>query len=220
MMELTKRWTLLSLTAGLAAAATAVSCTASESVARAVSSSAALTGEGTHGDGYARAKFGEAWADVDGNGCDTRNDILARYVTEDRLAANRCTVLSGRLKDPYTSAELAFRRGTPQPVQIDHIVSLHTAWHAGASKWNNTRRRAFANDPTNLLPTTLNSTKGDRAPAALFAATRDSRDKWKPSPAGQCTYARRFTLAAAEWNLTLGAADRAALAQMLARCPD
>jgi len=28
--------------------------------------------------GYSRAQFGQAWADVDRNGCDTRNDILAR----------------------------------------------------------------------------------------------------------------------------------------------
>ena len=28
--------------------------------------------------GYAREQFGPAWADVDRNGCDTRNDILRR----------------------------------------------------------------------------------------------------------------------------------------------
>ncbi|CAB4774826.1 unannotated protein [freshwater metagenome] len=28
--------------------------------------------------GYTRAEFGQAWADVDRNGCDTRNDILQR----------------------------------------------------------------------------------------------------------------------------------------------
>jgi hypothetical protein len=28
--------------------------------------------------GYAREKFGPAWFDADLNGCDTRNDILAR----------------------------------------------------------------------------------------------------------------------------------------------
>ena len=31
--------------------------------------------------GYSRAAFGPAWTDVDRNGCDTRNDILARDLT-------------------------------------------------------------------------------------------------------------------------------------------
>lgn len=29
-------------------------------------------------NGYLRAEFGSAWADVEKNGCDTRNDILRR----------------------------------------------------------------------------------------------------------------------------------------------
>jgi hypothetical protein len=31
--------------------------------------------------GYTRAQFGPTWADVDRNGCDTRNDILKRDLT-------------------------------------------------------------------------------------------------------------------------------------------
>ena len=31
--------------------------------------------------GYARERFGQAWADVDRNGCDTRNDVLRRDLT-------------------------------------------------------------------------------------------------------------------------------------------
>lgn len=31
--------------------------------------------------GYARTQFGAAWSDVDHNGCDTRNDILKRDMT-------------------------------------------------------------------------------------------------------------------------------------------
>ncbi|MDQ1710045.1 MAG: hypothetical protein QOG49_1430, partial [Frankiaceae bacterium] len=31
--------------------------------------------------GYSRALFGQAWADVDRNGCDTRNDVLRRDLT-------------------------------------------------------------------------------------------------------------------------------------------
>ena len=35
--------------------------------------------------GYTRAQFGPAWADVDRNGCDTRNDILKRDLTKEVL---------------------------------------------------------------------------------------------------------------------------------------
>src|SRR4051794_22277957 len=31
--------------------------------------------------GYERSLFGDGWVDVDHNGCDTRNDILARDLT-------------------------------------------------------------------------------------------------------------------------------------------
>jgi hypothetical protein len=32
--------------------------------------------------GYARSEFGQTWADVDRNGCDTRNDTLKRDLIE------------------------------------------------------------------------------------------------------------------------------------------
>ncbi|MDQ1622392.1 MAG: hypothetical protein QOH19_810 [Actinomycetota bacterium] len=31
--------------------------------------------------GYSREQFGQAWADIDRNGCDTRNDMLRRDLT-------------------------------------------------------------------------------------------------------------------------------------------
>ncbi len=34
--------------------------------------------------GYSRDQFGQAWADVDRNGCDTRNDTLRRDLTRSR----------------------------------------------------------------------------------------------------------------------------------------
>ncbi|WP_319075636.1 hypothetical protein [Micrococcus sp. M4NT] len=36
--------------------------------------------------GDSREEFGPAWTDVDRNGCDTRNDMLARDVAEQRTA--------------------------------------------------------------------------------------------------------------------------------------
>ena len=76
--------------------------------------------------GYDRALFGRAWADVDRNGCDTRNDVLRRDLTDYVLKAgtNGCLVLRGTLRDPYTGNRIAFVRG-PQSavVQVNHVVS-------------------------------------------------------------------------------------------------
>jgi hypothetical protein len=44
--------------------------------------------------GYTRDEFGPAWADVDRNGCDTRNDILARDLTTRRSSPAPTTVWS------------------------------------------------------------------------------------------------------------------------------
>ena len=52
--------------------------------------------------GYSRAAFGPAWADVDRNGCDTRNDILARDLVRLRMDGD-CKVTGGVLApEPYT----------------------------------------------------------------------------------------------------------------------
>lgn len=51
--------------------------------------------------GYERAAFGQRWADVDHNGCDTRNDMLRRDLLQVAVkpGTNGCVVLSGELVD-------------------------------------------------------------------------------------------------------------------------
>ncbi|KFI68243.1 hypothetical protein [Bifidobacterium magnum] len=63
--------------------------------------------------GYARDQFGPAWSDVDHNGCDTRNDILKRDLTDTtfKSGTHDCVVLTGTLADPYTGGNIAFQRG-------------------------------------------------------------------------------------------------------------
>ena len=67
--------------------------------------------EKTASDGYDRGcgdgegcVFGPAWADVDRNGCDQRNDVLHRDLTdvEVREGTQGCVVIAGVLDDPYT----------------------------------------------------------------------------------------------------------------------
>lgn len=164
--------------------------------------------------GYERALFGQAWLDTDRNGCDTRNDVLRRDLTRDVLKAdtNGCVLLSGRLDDPYTGTVIDFVRGqgTSSAVQIDHVVALSDAWQKGAQQWSGATRATFANDSLNLLavdgPT--NQSKGDGD-----AAT------WLPARSYRCAYAARIVAVKKAYGLWLTAAERDALAGILAGCP-
>ncbi len=62
---------------------------------------------------YDREAFGQRWADTDHNGCDTRNDILARDLARPTFkpGTRDCVVLSGTLAEPYTGATIEFQRG-------------------------------------------------------------------------------------------------------------
>ena len=164
--------------------------------------------------GYDRALFGQAWADADRNGCDTRNDVLRRDLTAYVLKAgtNGCLVLRGTLRDPYTGNRIAFVRG-PQSavVQVDHVVALSDAWQKGAQNWPAAKRQAFANDSLNLLAvsgaTNLRKGAGD-------AAT------WLPPAKGyRCQYVARQTAVKRKYGLWVTAAERAAAVQVLAGCP-
>ena len=137
--------------------------------------------------GYKRTQFGKAWADVDHNGCDTRNDILNRDLTgvRHKWRTHNCVVKSGKLHDPYTGKDIKFKKGkkTSTAVQIDHVVALSDAWQKGAQKLSEERRTALANDPYNLLAVQgrANQKKSDGD-----AAT------WLPSNKGfRCEYVAR-----------------------------
>lgn len=165
--------------------------------------------------GYDRALFGQAWADVDRNGCDTRNDVLRRDLTAYVLKADThgCLVLSGTLHDPYTATTIAFVRGqrTSTMVQIDHVVALSDAWQKGAQQWSTPWRTAFANDSLNLLavdgPT--NERKGDGDAATWLP----------PNKAYRCSYAVRQVAVKAKYGLWVTNAERDVLARILATCP-
>jgi hypothetical protein len=163
--------------------------------------------------GYSREQFGPAWADVDRNGCDTRNDILNRDLAEKqwRPATHGCVVVAGRLVDPYTGRPLAFAKADAQAVQIDHVVSLSDAWQKGAARWDAMRRRVFANDPLNLLAVdgSVNAQKGDGDTATWLP----------PRKAYRCAFVARQVAVKARWQLWVTRAERDAMARVLARCP-
>lgn len=159
--------------------------------------------------GYARSQYGPRWKDVDRNGCDTRNDILARDLTGERKDG-RCVVVSGTLHDPYTGRTIAFTKADANAVQIDHIVPLAESWRSGAAYWTEAKRTEFANDPLNLLAVDgpANMSKGDRAPAQWLPANK----------AAACRYTTRYVQVKVKYALTVTEPEKTALAHTMHEC--
>lgn len=162
---------------------------------------------------YDRAAFGQAWADVDRNGCDTRNDVLRRDLVDATYdpGTGDCVVLAGALDDPYTGRRLAFVRGPASgDVQVDHVVALGDAWSSGAAGWSATQRSVFANDPANLLAVD-GATNQDKGAADASA--------WLPPSSGyRCAYAVRQVLVKSAYGLSVTSDERRALRHALDGC--
>lgn len=162
--------------------------------------------------GYSRAQFGPAWADVNHNHCDTRDDVLARDLKGIKRAGNRCTVLSGVLADPYTGTSIHFTRGikTSNLVQIDHVVALGNAWVTGAKSWTATKREQFANDPLNLLAVDAHSNeqKGDKSAAQWLP----------PATSDTCDYVSRQIAVKTKYHLAVTAAEHTTMGRVLHTC--
>ena len=166
--------------------------------------------------GYTRSQFGQTWADVDRNGCDTRNDILKRDLTAEvfKEKTRDCVVISGALIDPFSGETINFVRGnlSSMEVQIDHVVALSNAWQTGAFKLSIKERTAFANDPLNLLAVKgrLNSQKGDGDAATWLPPLKSYR----------CDYVSRQIAVKIKYRLWFTAPEKEAMVRILKSCPE
>ncbi|SEB98543.1 Protein of unknown function [Gordonia malaquae] len=169
--------------------------------------------------GYARDLFGQSWSDdvnVDGghNGCDTRNDILSRDLTDITFKPRTrdCVVLTGTLNDPYTRTTIAFTRGqsTSSKVQIDHVVALADAWQKGAQQLTSEERTDLANDPLNL--------QAVDGPTNQKKSASDAASWLPPNKAYRCTYVTRQIEVKARYRLWVTSAERDAMRRVLASC--
>ncbi|WLQ65964.1 HNH endonuclease family protein [Streptomyces sp. NBC_01201] len=161
--------------------------------------------------GYARDEFGSAWIDTDRNGCGTRDDILAEQLDDVSRDADGCKVVSGVLDpDPYTGTRISFERGRSK-VDIDHLVALSDAWQKGAQKWSDAKRRAFANDPLNLVAadSSTNRRKGDGDTATWLPPNKDYR----------CAYVAGQVSVKKKYGLWVTQAEQDAMKEVLTACP-
>ncbi len=201
---------------GVPEAAATVSAPGAADTGQALEALAALPVKGrAPKTGYSRDEFGPAWADVDRNGCDTRNDMLRRDLASIALkpGTQECVVLSGVLNDPYTAEPINFLRGaeTSTAVQIDHVVALSDAWQKGAQQLSAEQRLAFANDPLNLLAVD--------GPANNAKSDSDAATWLPPNKSYRCEYVARQISVKSSYQLWVTAAEREAMARVLSDCP-
>jgi hypothetical protein len=165
--------------------------------------------------GFSRDEFGQTWADVNRNGCDTRNDILKRDLTAItyKPKTRDCVVLTGVLVDRYSGETINFARGniSSMDVQIDHVVALSNAWQTGAFKLTKLERTALANDPLNLFAVKgrLNSQKSDGDAATWLPPMKSFR----------CTYIAQQIAVKVKYSLWVTAPEKSAMVGILAKCP-
>lgn len=158
---------------------------------------------------YSRDKFGSGWASS--GGCDTRNIILNRDLTE-IVFNNKCEVASGKLDDPYTGKIILFKRGLNSgDVQIDHVVALSNAWQTGAQLFTQKKRIEIANNPLELLAvdgkTNMDKSDGD-------AAT------WlPPNKPFRCQYVARQVAVKQKYKLWVSRTEYNAISNILKSCP-
>ena len=128
--------------------------------------------ENERGAGYVRALF-EHWRDIDGDGCDSREQVLKRdSVTLPQVDPYKCKVVAGDWVSPYDGA----RWSSPTDVDIDHVVALKEAWDSGAWAWSSATRKAYANDTSDkrtLLAVTDNVRRSVVSLAYAFRVALD-----------------------------------------------
>ncbi|RIY22398.1 HNH endonuclease family protein [Gardnerella vaginalis] len=167
----------------------------------------------SHPSGYNRSVFGYRTTDVDKNGCDVREDVLARDLKQVRFKySGSCKVASGLLHDPYTGLNINFVRGrkTSALVQIDHVVALENAWQSGAWKWSHAKRLKFGNDMLNLLAVqgAANQEKGSASAAYWLPSNKSFR----------CDYVARQIAVKYKYDLSVTNAEKRSMASILHGC--
>lgn len=154
--------------------------------------------------GYDRDLFPH-WSDLDGNGCDQRDDTLERDMTGGEYGPDGC-IDAVVITDPYSGARIDGRTN----IDIDHVVPLSWAWRNGAAHWTTDQRERFANDSIGLLAVDdgLNAGKGDSPPSQWLP----------PDPAAWCDYGRRWVVMLDRYQLPATPTEAPVLADLVSRC--
>lgn len=158
--------------------------------------------------GYDRSLFSH-WIDADGDGCDTRREVLITEAIEPPVAGDACVLSGGRWHSLYDGVETR----DPGTFDIDHVVALAEAWDSGAFGWSVDRRTRFANDldvswALVAVSATSNRQKSDQDPST-----------WLPPVVSvRCEYLSMWIAVKVRWDLAVDATEKAVLDREIAGC--
>ena len=133
-------------------------------------------------------------------------------------------LVSPSLADGYDRKDFNYRSYKPgtdigfytnQPcdfINIDHIVSLKDAHESGAASWSDSKKKSFANDRANHVPSCgrVNSSKGSAAPKDFLRRSRDGKGldyqivSW-------CEYVSRYWAIKSAYQLSTSTNEKAIL---------
>ena len=150
--------------------------------------------------GYVR----KHWAypiDADKDCQNTRAEILIERSSRPVTFKNhkRCTVANGEWQDFYYSEIVS----EASKIQIDHVVPLKNAYISGGANWSREQKRAFANDPLNLV---ITSSKTNQQKGAKDLT------QWLPIDHKlACRYSLRWIEIKTKYNLIITESERNAV---------
>lgn len=205
--------TALSGTAAIAATGLAISLTSAPASADTIEITledavAELPVASEEPDGYDRDLFPH-WTDDDGDGCNTRYEVLIDEAVEAPDVDEDCNLTGGRWYS-YFDGEY---RDDHADIDIDHFVPLAEAWRSGARDWSTEDRQRFANDLDDdrslaAVTSESNRSKGDSDPP-----------NWMPDEE-RCRYITEWTAVKTRWGLNVDNSEKGYLTALAEDCPN
>jgi hypothetical protein len=95
-------------------------------------------------------------------------------------------------------------------INIDHVVSLKDAYDSGAASWSTYKKRTFANDRANHVPSCgrVNSSKGSAGPKDFLRRSNDGKGL-DYEIVRFCEYVQKYHAVKAEYGLSFDGNDSA-----------
>lgn len=144
------------------------------------------------GKEYNREDWG-SWIDEDGDGLNTRNEVLAEESLIKPVISNN-KVVYGKWFDKYTGKYFT----NPNDLDIDHLVPLKNAYISGASNWSKRKKNRYYNylkydNHLIAVSKSANRNKSDKSPVEWLP----------PNKEYQCEYIREWYKIKVDWGLTI-----------------
>lgn len=149
------------------------------------------------------------WADEDGDGCNTRAEVLIAETTSTPEITRPCKVVFGDWSDAFSG----FTTTTPAKLEIDHLVALADAHRSGGWAWPPAKKLAYANDLSD--PDHLNAMLGSENQRKAD----DGPDGWLPKEVtSRCRYVHAYARIKQRWKLSVTPAQWQALVVEWRKC--